>query len=442
MTKKRRTRLFYLLVLLFFIFGGVAVFYAQGWRFDGSSLAFGKVGAIYVRTFPEEAAVTLDGKPLRQRPGLFDRGIFINNLFPRTYTVEASAPDHKPWKARVSVLPSLVAQLKYLVLVPEKKSVALPGPVERLWLAGERLVTRSGAGILFAGSQRLPGREVVGQTKNGNGLITYDPSRGSYFWSDLRVGTSTSLSTMLRETRDGIRLPARISLAISDREDGVVGVFSTSSLYLLNAGSGEVRLITQSTSTGPIAAVAVSPQWIAWSAYNGRTNISAVSGYDRITRRLVGNAISLPGKTTSMSLSDREALAVLQDTGDLYLGVPGETLKGLASDVRSFSFTNDGEKIAAREAGAIEVFSLTTDDEMYWRFDLLSAADIRNVLWYEDNHHLFLAYPDRVSFLDFADKELRNVGEIARGKDFSYDESRNLLYFISDGAAFQMEFPQ
>lgn len=440
MTKKRRARLFYLLLCCFFVLGGIAVFYAQGWRFDTSSLSFGKVGAIYIRTFPDMVNIFLDGRPLAQKPGLFDKGIFINGLFPRVYPLQVSLPGYRSWGVRVRVAPSLVVQLKYLVLVPEQGVVLLPGPLDRLWQKEGILVTRDAAGTLFSKNQKLSGKEIVWFTKGGSGALAYDPARGIYFWNDIEAGTSTSFSSLFRNARGGFRLPARSSLLVSDRENGAILVSTTSSLSLFSVSASEVQQIV-SRSTSTIVATAISPRWIVWSSYNAQKNISSISGYDRVTQRTFLDSAALTGKTTVLGISDKDALGAVQHTGELFLGTPGGEMKNLASDVRTFLFSEDGSKIAARETEAIEIFSLAEDDEMYSRFSVPFATEGEKLIWYRDNHHLILSYPDRALFLDFADKELKNLVEIARGKDFSYDPEENVLYYISEGAVFGMEFP-
>src|SRR3989344_4090625 len=123
MTKKGRRRLFYSLVAVFFLVGAGAIFYAQGWRFDFTSLTFKKIGAIYIRAYPPDADIYLDGKAVRSKNGIFTNGTLVNNLIPKNYILELKAQGYEPWREYITVQPSLVSEVKYAVLVPQKPVV-------------------------------------------------------------------------------------------------------------------------------------------------------------------------------------------------------------------------------------------------------------------------------------------------------------------------------
>ena len=167
-----------------------------------------------------------------------------------------------------------------------------------------------------------------------------------------------------------------------------------------------------------------------------------MESYDRVAQQNTEDPVTLIGKTVSLAISGKETLGVLQHTGELFLGVPRDPLRNIASDVRSFLFTDDGTKIVARESQAVEIFSLIEDEVMYARLNLPAGTDEEKLIWYHDNHHLFLTYNDRALFLDEIDKKLSSVIEIARGKDFFYNPEENILYYIADGAVIGMEFPR
>ena len=101
-------------------------------------------------------------------------------------------------------------------------------------------------------------------------------------------------------------------------------------------------------------------------------------------------------------------LGILASDNTLYLyNVPNEQLTTLANDVKQFYPTADGSTLAALEYHSLEVFSFTTQD--YYRFNLPQAADVQGLIWYKDETHLFVQYPDRVAFLDLADTNLKNL---------------------------------
>jgi hypothetical protein len=96
---------------LFIIIGGITIFYAQGYRFDMATLSLQKVGAIFIKTIPGEAQVTLDGEPVDKSYWLFNSGKLIQSLFPKNYEVIVSQPNYLTARFNILVLPTLVSEL-------------------------------------------------------------------------------------------------------------------------------------------------------------------------------------------------------------------------------------------------------------------------------------------------------------------------------------------
>jgi hypothetical protein len=118
LTIHTRRQIFYTLVALFIIIGGGVVFYAQGWRLDFATWHFEKVGGIYVRPYPENSSIYLDGKPIQNQAGFLSAGTLISDLLPRTYNISLKSAGYDDWQENAAVAPALVTQFKYAVLVP------------------------------------------------------------------------------------------------------------------------------------------------------------------------------------------------------------------------------------------------------------------------------------------------------------------------------------
>ena len=81
-------------ILLFVVIGAAVVFYAEGWRINFSTLEAEKAGGIYVRPYPNNAQIMLNGKPVQNQSAFLSPGTFISGLFPKTYTLAFSMPDY------------------------------------------------------------------------------------------------------------------------------------------------------------------------------------------------------------------------------------------------------------------------------------------------------------------------------------------------------------
>lgn len=323
MTLRTRRKIFYTLVALFFVLGGGVVFYAQGWRLDFSTWHFEKVGGIYVRSYPENASLYLNGKPMANQSGFLSPGTLISDLLPRTYDVSLKATGYDDWEENAAVSPSQVVQFKYAVLVPEKGTPAPSSTIKQL---------------------------------------------------ELVVSTSTAIDP-----------------------------FDTNQKILTSANKVSLYNIAEATTT---------------------------------------LTVTISGKTTETKWITGNLIGVLQNDGELYIyDTNAETLTKLADDVKDFSATDDGSMVAALEQHSFEIFSLDNSGA-YYRFNLPNVAAAENVIWYKDRTHLFVVYPNYVSFLDLADTNLTNFTTVADGTKPIYDLASNILYMTSPAKTIvQYDFP-
>ncbi|HVO29060.1 MAG TPA: PEGA domain-containing protein [Candidatus Paceibacterota bacterium] len=323
MTRKARRTIFYTLLALFFVVGSGVVLYAEGWRVDLTTWRPEKVGAIYIRSYPQSAAITLNGKPVGNQSGFLSPGTLISDLLPHTYRVSLQAPGYDDWHENAAVLPSFVVQFRYAVLVPRDGMPAPTGTV--------------------AGSAYSSVKQYLALSSAAAAPTTTDPFD-----------------------------PSQKAVAGKNK----VSVFSA----------------TQATTT---LTIAVS----GWNA-----------GVTWLTPTLLG---------------------ILQSDGELYLyNTNARQLRKLADDVRSFSATPDGSMVAALEYRSMEVFSLS-DPGVYYRFNPPDIAAAQRTFWYADRTHLFVIYPDHVSFLDLADATLTNFTTVADGTSPFYDEAANKLFILT-----------
>ncbi len=437
MIKQWRRRLFYSLTVVFILLGAGAVFYAQGWRLDIKSFAAKKVGAIYVRSLPKEAGIYLNGKPVKNKSGFFQSGTLINDLFPKTYKLKLSLPNYYDWQRTITVQPSLVSEAKYAVLVPVEPAVVFAEPIKNFWIINEEILLQRNDNDLVFRNQTLKGDEVIEWAKNPQSVLTKDSKNKTYIWNDLENNTSTNLSIIFR--RSG---PATVTLNanfILYPETGFK-LLLVSSSSVLSFDIKKSLISTISTSTFHIAEASPSRAWIAWATFDAKKNISQLNLYDLLSEAVKNNQKPLPGRTIKLAWTEENQLGILQNDGGFYMyDAATDKLSSTASDVKNFVFTDDGSAVAALENRSLEVFSLKTED--YWRFNLLEAERVSNIVWYKDRHHLFLIYPDRIKFLDLDDLSQENVTTVAETPNAAYDLKANRLYFLEDGKLMRLDFP-
>ncbi len=433
MNKRTRTRFFYLLVFVFLVFGSGVVFYAEGWRVQFYPLSLDKVGGIYVRTYPADAAVLVNGKPSGFSVRFFDQGHLFSNLFPGNYSVAVTKPGYLPWTDVLPVRPAFVTSLPQLVLVPAAGEAVTSTPVSGMTVFGNNLAIQTANGINFTGTP-VPGTKILAGTDDGQRILTFSAGSGIYWWTDLQTGTTTPAGA----------LAPRLILGFNEVFSTVPGNgllllgHSSSSLRLANMGTGRVTALADGVQ---ISAVGTAPTRIGWTVWNAKTNNSSLSFYDLLASALFANTDAVPGKTVQMSFLNPDSLLVLQDSGILYnVSLVNGARQELDRGVRDFYPSPDGSYIAALDQDGISVLPPDGGGN-YFFFAIPDRQSIKRVIWYRDDSHLFLVYPDRTAFLSLEDAYLHNLDTVTGTGAVEYMSGTNSLYAIAGGNLLRFDFP-
>ncbi len=436
MNIRTRNNIFYALCAVFVTAGAFVVFYAQGWRFDLEPFGFNKVGGIYLRSFPDDAAIFINGKYVDKKPGLLNRGRFINNLFPKNYKLTLKSGGYYDWTENIQVSPSLVSELKYVVLIPKNYETAYEGLVKNFYAANGQLIINTGNSLVYGG-KKIKGGKLIWQDSASKIVLTENISSKTYFINYLSENTATSTNLNEKIALYGIN-PANIREIIKDHGTSGGSIIRTAaSIFSLNISTGEISKLTSSSST--ISKIAVSPSWIAWTNYDYKNGRTLLAFYNRASGD-TGTKIAIPGQTGKIDFRNDTELGVLQDDGNFYIASsennqPGKTAEG----VRDFEFSPKGNLVSLLENETLEIFAFNGDKD-YWRFRLPEAQKIERVEWHADENHLFVIYPEETKFLGLEDKSIENFAVVADGKQAHYDADSNTFYFIKDGELRKLQF--
>lgn len=124
MTKKIRTFLFFLCLVLFSLSAPSVLLYSQGYRIDFENKKLTKTGAFYFKILPKAAEVSIDGK-LKKKTDFFFGSVFIENLLPRKYFVEIKKNGYLDWKKNLEIKEKEVTEAKNVFLVPGQLNLEL-----------------------------------------------------------------------------------------------------------------------------------------------------------------------------------------------------------------------------------------------------------------------------------------------------------------------------
>ncbi len=441
MSKRSRRALFYVLCAIFLLLGVGVVLFAQGFRMDIPSFRVSKVGGIYVRSYPENASIFLNGKPVKNQSGFLSRGTLISDLFPKTYRLALTAPGYDDWYENTAVAPSLVANHEYAVLVPANATSAATGIVSAFAVNNADIVTETSGGEILLNGKKIGSGDLV-DAESGMPSTVFRTATGTYELLDASDGTVTNLSSILSE--EVVAANAPLAFFLDPSMNSTVVAVSQRRIWLLDASQRSGKLIGLAPRGETIApSVAVSPDRIAW-ARSARTSVSStLVFYDRSSGIVASTTVAIGGPVKKMSWISSNALGLLASGNALYLYDTNQrALKKIADEVRAFSATADGMRIAASESGSLEIFTLN-DPTGYYRFNLPDVGDISATFWYRDGEHLFVAYPDHVAFLDIKDVSLTNFTTVSYGTSPKYDPQANALYLMNpQGRLIRFDFPK
>lgn len=443
MTRRARRTIFYLLVLLFLVLGTGLVLYAQGWRISFTTWRAEKVGAILVRPYPTNATITLAGKPIANQAGFLSQDTLMSGLLPGNYALTLAAPGYHDWTENAAVFPSLVTEFKYAVLVPDAPAAVSTTSVKDFTDAssGEFITQTEAGAIALGGTTTTVARgTIVSASANLQALI-YRTATGNYAWYNFGAATTTDLSAAL--SRGGVNARTVTALTVDPYNATSFDVQSADRIWIFHAAQATTALIDRApagaTFEGPLAS---SPTFLAWTQFKTASGTSAIVLYNKIGKTLAGSSSTLPGRTLELQWINGSLLGALQSDGSLYsYDVNAQKFQKIADDVKQFAVAGDGSAVAALEYNSFEILPIA-DPQTYHRFNLPDVAAATEVIWYKDADHLFVVYPDSVSYLDLADIGLRNYLTAANGTHPLYNSGQNVLYLINSAQKLeQFDFP-
>ena len=102
MTKKSRTILFLICLILFLIIAPLAIFYSQGYRFDFETKKITQTGGLFLKVIPKQVEVFVDGK-LTKKTDFFFGSALIENLLPKKYRVSVKKEGYLPWEKNLEI---------------------------------------------------------------------------------------------------------------------------------------------------------------------------------------------------------------------------------------------------------------------------------------------------------------------------------------------------
>ena len=129
MTLRSRVLLILFGIVVFLAAAPTILFLAQGYGFNFDSGRLVKTGTLVVKTEPRDAAVFLNGQPLKNTP------LVKRFLYPGEYSLEIMKPGYRTWKKQIRIHEQ---QVTFVPVQPEK--VNLLGDVQPKQILADRVL--------------------------------------------------------------------------------------------------------------------------------------------------------------------------------------------------------------------------------------------------------------------------------------------------------------
>jgi hypothetical protein len=139
MSKKTRTILFLICLLLFFLAAPSIILYSQGYRFNLNPPAGGiqltQTGGVGLKAEPKQVKIYIDGK-LAKKTDLVFGSALIENLLPKRHKIEVKKEGYLTWEKNLEIKEREVSEVKNIILFPENIDLAiLTKGVESFWFS-------------------------------------------------------------------------------------------------------------------------------------------------------------------------------------------------------------------------------------------------------------------------------------------------------------------
>ncbi|MEK9148288.1 MAG: PEGA domain-containing protein, partial [Patescibacteria group bacterium] len=115
--KSTRRKIFYGMLVLFFMIIPAVILYSRGYIFDWARRSLIETGGIFVKANHSGAKVIIDSEALKET-SFISGGALVTNLLPRRYTLRLEKEGYQPWQKVVRVSSQEVLEFRNVFLPP------------------------------------------------------------------------------------------------------------------------------------------------------------------------------------------------------------------------------------------------------------------------------------------------------------------------------------
>jgi hypothetical protein len=457
MTKKTRTILFSFLVIFFFFMAAIAIFYAQGLRFDFKNFKVLKTGGISVKASPINAKVFLNQK-LAGQIALMSDYVFVQGLLPKTYEVRVEKEGYMPWSKNLEVEETKVTEAKSVVLFPQ--NIHFNGGksgIEKIYpLNGDKLV------LQYQSSKNSSGRiSIYDLNKEEETVLAgINAFLTDNDLLDLKVLDAQDLLFLLKNKKsektnyflidlDAQDLSAQKLGFIGENSDSILlaSSFSDKILFWLEDETIFKRSLAANTANETSQKFSVQ-KTAAFTLSDGYFYILSENGdLSRIDQNKNFPSQQLTGRPFEIKNAKNPELSVLagqvflKDDGDLYaLDEKERSFKKIFEGVEELKASPFEDKLLCQLQNELWIYALKDMDAPSQEkagtkiFISRFSQQVQKSDWIDDNYFAF-STTDKINISETDIRSNLNMYEIAslEGSELWFNQKNGKLYILSEG---------
>lgn len=338
LTKKARKAIFYLLILAFALVAPILIAYSYGYRFDFVRGTLVETGGIFVKSRTPRLSIFLNSEFIKETSFL-PGGALLPEMKPGTYLLRIEKDGYNPWSKSVEVRPSIVTELRNIVLIPRPVVSATPTKAEIAAITAPELknsFTLSKNSIIQKTSTttRIIASNVYSFEVFDN-LIYFVDNNGFVARHDLNSGSTDTIGRpgfyMDKKPVEFVKSPAG-DIAIIDPADGLFILDSANTISFIEKGVKEITF----DSDGEKALVRYDAQTkILWLGSNSNQPFEKRGAIDTIL------SIDAPIMDAQWFYEDDAHVVVQTKEGIFFIEIDG---RGGRSTIELVSGKTDGLK--------------------------------------------------------------------------------------------------
>ncbi|MDP1629593.1 MAG: hypothetical protein Q8L57_03155 [bacterium] len=474
MTHKTRRIIFWCLLFFFAIFGPMAVFYSQGYRFDFQEREIIKIGGLSLKIKTGGAKIFINNRFKEESGGLLYTGSFFK-LLPKNYEVRVSKENYHDWRKTLIVRPNFITDVFEIILFPQNQTPQKLTDVDFFSFspARNRLMTAS---IFGADATSTPYLQIRILEPNGKLIEDFTPLylkranfplkilEARWFNSNedfiLKIQTNKTARWLFGVSGNKIFIDEEIKKALeTERKTTALAPIKINADDLFPHPLNQKELFFQAggaiytynpetksaketnlggIETGIFDSFLVRGTNLWWLDKTGALkkkdlNVNLIKETAKIPYFLPDIDYEFISWDNTFGVKTAELIYIYNEKKGDFIELIRPISSAKFSPDRRKLFYLKNNNITVRYLEEVKIGDIKKEGEE----DTVLSEKIKEIIWYPNSSHLILATENAIKIAELDSRPLRNIAELAKAAPqiTFYNPDNEKIYFL-DGDGF------